>query len=178
MRLLFLLIIITSTFSGWSQSYIKENIQTKMDEMGVTFLEPVDSKYEIKYPNKRRKNKDLYTYDFRVEKDGRTALIKLIKENNAKAFIRFPHLEFHRLLTLIASNESESTIYIYDVPEDEGVDWMSEARFTPKDKLSENEYGTAKVYYKKGVGMIQVIYLDRRIQAGFEPFVSFNEGIF
>ena len=114
----------------------------------------------------------MYGYDYSIHLDDRVVWVKLIEETET-SLIRFPHLEFHRLLTHLASNEGESNIYIYDIPQEDGVDWMSEARFTPKKKISKYKYGTSKVYYREGKGMIVLLYFDKEIQARFTPYAGF-----
>jgi hypothetical protein len=163
------------TLNG-QQEFAEETIE-KMETMGVAFLEPIDTEYKLKVPRKKKRQDELYGYDFSVHLDDRVVWVKLIEETET-SLIRFPHLEFHRLLTHLASNEGESNIYIYDIPREEGVDWMSEARFTPKKKISKYKYGTSKVYYREGKGMIVLLYFDKTIQARFTPYAGFveNEG--
>lgn len=161
------------TLNG-QQEFAEETIE-KMETMGVAFLEPIDIDYKLKVPKKKKRQDELYGYDFSVHLDDRVVWVKLIEETET-SLIRFPHLEFHRLLTHLASNEGESNIYIYDIPQEEGVDWMSEARFTPKKKISEYKYGTSKVYYREGKGMIVLLYFDKKIQARFTPYAGFVGG--
>lgn len=143
----------------------------KMEAMEVDFLDPVDAKYSIQL---QKKNEKLLTYDFKVKFKEQEILVRLLPEQDPESITHFPHLEFQRLLTHIATNDPEPNIYVYDVPRKEGVDWEIEARFTPKKKLSSREYGTLKMYYKEGRGIIAVIYLDKRLQARFEPIVGFK----
>ena len=173
MKYIFIIFIIFLANNIDSQQVLPEEVVKKMEIMEVDFIDPVDSKYSINAPKKKKREKPLQDYDFEVRKKDRVVWVRLFPEDE-KSLINYPHLEFHRLLTHIASNEGESNIYIYDVPRDKGVDWMSEARFTPKDNLTDYEFGTAKVYYKEGHGMILVIYFDKKIQARFEPYVGFR----
>ena len=53
------------------------------------------------------------------------------------------------------------------------MDWISEARFTPKNKVSKHKYGTARVYYNECRGMIVLLYFDKEIQSEFVPYAGF-----
>ena len=172
MKHIFLLIILFCLLNTYAQQELSSEILQKMETMEVRFIDPVDSDYKIELPRKKKRKKELVDYDFKVRTDDRVVWIRLMEEDE-RSLIQYPHLEFHRLLTHLATNEGESNIMVYDVPRDKGVDWMSEARFTPKKGLSEYQYGTAKVYYKEGRGMIVVLYFDKKLQARFEPYVGF-----
>jgi hypothetical protein len=154
------------------QQEFNQEVVKKMEVLGVYFMEPLDTDYKISYPSKKRRDQ-IFDYDFKIQLDDREVLVRMIEETST-SIISYPHLEFQRLMMHLASNEEGSNIYYYDIPKEEGVDWMSEARFTPKEKLSNRKYGTAKLYYKEGRGMIQVIYLDKKLQTLFQPLAVFK----
>ena len=154
-----------------AQTYFPADMQDKMQQMGISFLEPVDTKYSVVPP--LREN-DLFAADAWIKNGNQDIWVQLIPEGDGSEKDLLPHLEFQRLMIHLAKNEGESLIYYYDIPPDEGVDWMSEARFTPKDTLSLKPYGTANIAYKEGVGTLIVLYFDTELQTRFEPYFTFS----
>lgn len=171
----FLMVIGCFIYSGivLGQQDFNDEVLSKMEAIGIDFLEPLDTEYKIVHP-KRKRGDQIFDYDFKVQLGDREILVRMIQETPT-SIISYPHLEFQRLMMHLASNEGDSNIYFYDIPKEEGVDWMSEARFTPKEKLSSKQYGTAKLYFKEGQGMIQVIYLDKELQTIFQPILGFKQ---
>ncbi len=174
MQFVIKIVIILSPLQIFGQKDVPEEAKQKMEAMEVVFLDPVDSKYSI---HLQKKHEELLEYDFQVKFKDQEVLVRLLPEEDPESITHFPHLEFQRLLTHIATNDPEPNIYVYDVPKTEGVDWEIEARFTPKRSLSSREYGTLKVLYKEERGIIAIIYLDKRLQARFEPIVTFQKQV-
>ena len=170
-HILVFLFLLAGVFTKAQTTFAEETLY-KMEEMGVGFLAPLDQKYKVVVPKKKKRQDEYYGHDYEVHMDDRVVWVKLLNEDE-QSLIQYPHLEFHRILTHLATNEGNSYIYMYDVPLEEGVDWMSEARFTPKSKVSKFKYATAKGYYRSGKGMILLLYFDKDMITRFTPVAGF-----
>jgi hypothetical protein len=154
----------------FSQQKIPLAIQQKMEEMGVQLLYPIEQKSEISF--KKVKKNSYAGEDLRIKKGNEEIMIFFYPRNKMK--MDFPHLEFNRLLTHLASNKEEDRVFIYKLPESGVIDWQGEARFITKRKVSNNRYAIAYGSFLAEKGLVIAIHMHKNLQADYDHIFTFD----
>jgi hypothetical protein len=142
-----------------------------MEALKAEIIFPTDQGQELKL---RKKNNRSFAKEELMLSYGKSDIMIFLYPFESMKF-DFPHLEFNRVITHLASNAPEDHIFIYSLPESEIIDWAGEARFKVKDRISSKNFGTAQGYFRDKKGMYIVVYLDSKLQTEFQKVIEFVE---
>lgn len=155
----------------YSQIMLPAGSYNKMEALALELVYPVDQSHELKL---KRYNRNSYAKeDFALFYGDTDVLVFLYPFETMK--FDFPHLEFNRVITHLASNAPDDHIFVYSLPGYEGVDWAGEARFKAKDNVSSKRFATAQGYFREQQGMYIVVYLDSKLKTSFNKVMAFKD---
>lgn len=153
----------------WSQEEIPFDANQKLGVMGLEILSPVDSKDKLLY---RKKSSNSFANEDLLLSRGNTDIMIFLYPFESMKF-DYPHFEFNRIITHLASNDPNDLIFSYSLPENPLVDWSGEVRFKVKGKVSSRNFATAQGFFRDKVGLYIVVYMDSKLQTDFQKVMDF-----
>ena len=165
-RLFFIIFFNLIGFWGYAQKikYTKSFLQ-KVEKTGIDIFTPVEGKYKSKRPTKNDYlSIDHIIYSKKENLEIRYAIFPFEEKN---LITQIPHIDFMRVLTTTATNETDNataTISVHSMEEEDlkekfHADWGSIAYFQPKTKFAGYKHCRLLGLYQEGKGMIYVFFL-------------------
>ncbi len=161
-RLYFLSFFVAISIAGASQPNIPTKLQSKLREMGVDILLPLDSDYKAFRPAEN----DYIRFDWaiRSRKDKMEIYYAFEPYRAEHAAADLPHLKFGRLLMTLATNDDPGIMTVHqldasDLKEKFGADWGKVAYFQPKKNWAARQHCKMLTLFREGQGTAYVLFL-------------------
>ena len=142
------------------QSELPPNVAYKVDYMGLDYFHPLEQKFKFKKGERNR----YFSYDMKMidRKLKQEIFVILTPERTEDDIVKYPHIEFTRLLAGLATNEQDVDIMVvtHDTRKlnHSNADWGSESYFTIKEQISRYPHAKLFSFYKEGKGLVSILY--------------------
>jgi len=167
MKKLLIIIILFSTLPAIAQriDYSTEFLQ-KLTQMSLEMVEPIESDYRDVWVLQN----EVHTYDFAIRSRKEKLEIRYILQpyNDNNPLAALPDIEFLKLLTHLACNDSEASpmaihgIAEKDLQENFQADWGKYAFFQPKGTFAQWPHAKLLSLYKADEGLVHILFLYKK----------------
>jgi hypothetical protein len=180
-RLSFLLFSLCLVFKTGLQAQLvyTQQFTDKLEALDLYFYEPTDNWLHL-LPVKKD---SIFNYDLMLISEENDVDVRIILNtiDEKPDLLKFPHVEFTRILTNVATNDPEADILVSQlsgatIKDAFNADWALMADFIPKKWLSLLAFGRLYSLYKddKGIASIIILTDSEDIDAIYTRLISFK----
>jgi hypothetical protein len=169
-----------ASFSGLKAQLIyTQQFTDKLETLDLFFYEPTDNWLHL-LPVKKD---SIFNYDLMLISEENDVDVRIILNTVAEKpdLLKFPHVEFTRILSNVATNDPEADILVSQLSGDTikdafNADWALMADFMPKKWISHLPFGRLYSLYKEDKGIASIIILteSQNIDAIYTRLISFK----